>query len=105
MIVKIVVWKEKWGLMNGLCGVHGKGVLKNSIKYTSCKKWIYKRCSAVESNMNLAAIEFLFNRSTFPAINADSDDRLVGESVDSFSMNEYTCSNLKSMMLVVQSES
>ena len=33
------------------CGVCGKGVGRNSIECTACKKWIHKKCSGIKGRL------------------------------------------------------
>jgi len=33
------------------CGVCGGGVGNNSIQYTSCQKWVHRKCSGIEDSM------------------------------------------------------
>jgi len=34
------------------CGVWGRGVGCNSIQYTSCQKWVHKKCSGIKGSMS-----------------------------------------------------
>jgi len=34
------------------CGVYGTGVGNNSIRCTSCRKWVHKKCSGIKGNMS-----------------------------------------------------
>jgi len=33
------------------CGVCGRGVGNNSIQYTSCQKWVHRKCSGIKGSM------------------------------------------------------
>jgi len=37
------------------CGVCSKGVGSNSLKCTSCQKWVHKKCSGIKGSMSKVA--------------------------------------------------
>ena len=41
------------------CGVCGKGVGRNSLQCTSCRKWVHKRCSGVRGSLKAASEVFV----------------------------------------------
>ena len=38
------------------CGVCNKGVGSNSIKFTSCKAWIHKRCRGISGKLQVVEV-------------------------------------------------
>jgi len=33
------------------CGVCGRGIDNNSIQYTSCQKWVHRKCTGIKVNV------------------------------------------------------
>ena len=41
------------------CGVCSKGVGSNSLQFTSCEKWVHKKCSVIKGSMSKVAKSFI----------------------------------------------
>jgi len=41
------------------CGVCSKGVGINSSQFTSCQKWVHKKCSGIKGSMSKVAKSFI----------------------------------------------
>ena len=51
-----MVWQKaaRWP-----CGVCNKGVGSNSLQFTSCEKWVHKKCSVIKGSMSKVAKSFI----------------------------------------------
>ena len=58
------------------CGVCGKGVGKNSIQCTECKKWVHKRCSGIRGQLLKQCGSFVCKRCK------KEDQGQKGQSID-----------------------
>ena len=52
------------------CGVCCKGVGSTSLQYTSCQKWVHKKCSGIKGSMSKVAKSFICRACLNPVTNA-----------------------------------
>ena len=60
------------------CGVCGKGVGRNSLQCTSCRKWVHKRCSGVRGSLKAASEVFVCRK----CVRGGQDVGAVNEGLD-----------------------
>jgi len=71
------------------CGVCGSGVHNNSIQYTSCKKWVHRKCSGIKGSMYKVMKSFICRGCMNPVIGTERTSVYIGgdanlELVDKF---------------------
>ena len=64
------------------CGVCGRGVGNNSIQFTSCKKWVHKKCSGIKGSMYKVMKSFICRGCVHTSADIGGDANL--ELVDKF---------------------
>jgi len=64
------------------CGVCGRGVGSNSIQYTSCQKWVHKKCSGIKANMYNVTKSFICRGCSNPVISTGHTSVDIGASAN-----------------------
>jgi len=68
---------ERWS-----CGVCGRGVGSNSMQFTSCHKWVYKKCSGIKGSMYKVMRSFICRGCSNPVISAGHTSVDIGASAN-----------------------
>jgi len=64
------------------CGVWSRGVGSNSIRCTSCQKWVHKKCSGIKGSMYKVMKSFICIGCSNPVISTDRTSVDIGASAN-----------------------
>ena len=64
------------------CGVCGRDVGSNSIQCTSCRKWVYKKCSGIKGSMYKVMKSFICRGCSNPVISTGHTSVDIGASAN-----------------------
>ena len=62
------------------CGICGRGVGNNSIQYTSCQKWVHKKCSSIKGSISKAMKPFICRGCVTPVTGMGRTSVYIGVS-------------------------
>ena len=63
---KVMISGEQQKAVRWPCGFCGRGVGNNSMQYTSCQKWVHRKCSGIKGSMYKVMKTFVCRRCMNP---------------------------------------